>query len=94
MTLLQRDPPDIDERAYAALAELQELVSRHYPDASFRIERGIDAPESIHLVVTVDADFDDVLDHVIDRMMEIQIKGELPIFVIPVQPEVKALRSR
>jgi hypothetical protein len=91
MTLLQRQPLDLDERTRAALTELQGLVTQHFPDATFRVEGAIDDPAIVHLVATVDADFDDVLDHVIDRVMAFQIDDELPVHVIPVRPRASAL---
>jgi hypothetical protein len=75
----------------AAIAELQALIKQHYPDATFRVECGTDDPEAIHLIAVVDVDDQsDVLDAVVDRMMEIQIEEELPIFVIPVRPPARA----
>src|SRR4051794_8387996 len=77
-----------------ALDELQALIRRYYPGAKFRVTRGRDDPQAIHLVTTVDVeDLDAVLDVVVDRMMELQIAEGLPIFVIPVRtPERVAAR--
>ena len=70
----------------AALDELQALIHQHYPGATFRVTRGRDDPQAIHLVTLVDMDdLDAVLDVVVDRMMDVQIAEGLPIFVIPVR---------
>lgn len=95
MTNEQERP--IDTRTQAALSELQRILTQHYPEATFRVRRGIDDPESIHLVTTVDVeDTDEVLDVVIDRIMELQIEEGLPVHVIPVRPieRVMALRQK
>jgi hypothetical protein len=73
-----------DERLNSAIAELQELILHHFPEATFCIESGIDDPEAIHLVATVDVeDRFDVLDLVSEHVMDIQIDAGIPIFVIP-----------
>jgi hypothetical protein len=79
--------PDIsDARTQAAIAELQALIRQHYPEATFRITRGIDDPEAIHLETTIDvADRTDVIELTLDHVMEIQIEDEIPIFVIPLR---------
>lgn len=92
----QQDRP-LDARTQAALTELQGLIRQHYPDAKFSVRRGIDEPESIHLVTTVDVeDTDAVLDVVIERLMELHIEEGLPVHVIPVRPieRVMALRQK
>ena len=79
-----------------ALEELKALIRRDYPGATFRVTRGRDDPQAIHLVTTVDVDdLDAVLDVVVDRMMELQIAEGLPIFVLPVRtPErIAAMRA-
>ena len=66
--------------------ELETLIRARYPDATFRVERGQDDPEAIQLVTTVDVeDTDEVLDAIADRVMELQIEHDLPVFVIPVR---------
>ena len=80
-----------------AIKELEEAIGRRYPSASFQVCRGIDDPESIHLVTTVDVeDTDAVLDVVIDRVMDLQIEEGLPVHVIPVRPieRVMAMRKK
>jgi hypothetical protein len=83
---LERTQP-LDSRTLCAIEELQRLILQHYPAATFEVQLGQDDPEAIHLVARVDLeDTDAVLDLVMDRMMEIQIEDEIPIFVIPTRP--------
>ena len=87
---------ELDARTQAAVDEMQALVLQHYPEATFKVERGIDDPEAIHLWVTVDLeDPDEVVDLVIEPVMEIQIEREIPLFVIPIRtPErIEAMRE-
>jgi hypothetical protein len=86
----------LDGHMQRAVAELRGLVQRHYPTATFRVGRGSDDPEAIHLWAIVDVDDpDEVVDLVLERMMALQIEDGLPIFVIPVRPRgrVEALRK-
>ena len=79
-------------RMQAAIDELQVLVRRAHPEAQFRLSRDPDDSEAVHLIAVLDVDDTDlVVDEVIDRMMQLQIEDELPIFVIPVRtPEREA----
>lgn len=75
----------------AAITELQDLIRRRFPEAQFSVELSPEDPDILHLVTMVDIeDADVVLDAVVDRMMEIQIEEELPIFVIPVRSPARA----
>lgn len=70
-----------------ALDDLTERIRMRYPDAEFDIELGIDDPNAIHLIVTVDIEEpEDVVDLVIDRVLEIQVEERLPIHVIALRP--------
>lgn len=65
--------------AGAAITELQALICDHYPGASFAVRRGIDDPETIQLWATVNVeDTEQILDHVLDRVLELQLEG-LPV---------------
>jgi len=87
----QRQP---DQRLQRGLDELRGIILRRYPEATFEVSRGPDDPEAIHLTATVDVeDTEDVVDLVIDRMMELQIEENLPIFVIPTRPMERALEE-
>jgi len=84
--------PD-DPRIAGALAELKEIIQRHYPAAQFVVTYGED-PEGFYLKPMVDVDdIEEVFDTVIDRLLHMQIEEELPIYVFPVRsPERVAQR--
>jgi len=85
----------LDGAMQAAVTELRELVTRHFPDASFRVSRGPDDPEAVHLHAVVDLDDPDlVVDLVIERMMQLQIEDGLPIFVIPARSRARVETMR
>jgi hypothetical protein len=93
MTEEQKQPRD--PRTQAALTELEELIKQRYPDATFQVTRSQEEPEAIHLVATVDVDDrGEVLDAVMERMMQLQIAEDLPIFVIPRRPRERMLALR
>src|ERR1700738_4595240 len=90
-----QEPRPLDARTKAALAELEDILRRQYPDATFAVHRGVDDPETIQLWATVDVeDTDLVLDAVVDRVMQLQIDDALPIHVIPVRPTARVLAMR
>ncbi len=91
MNGIEREPK-LTARMRDAVGELKTLVSARYPDATFRVSRSLESPRIVHLMTTVDVDDrDQVMDVVIDRMMELQIKERLPLFVIPVRPRERNL---
>jgi hypothetical protein len=86
---------EISPQLQQALEELQGLIQKRYPTATFAVSRGEDDPESIHLVTTVDVeDTDAVLDVVIDRVLQLQVEAGLPVHVIPVRPIERVLALR
>ena len=77
---------DPDPQLVAALAELEQRIQARYPDAAFTTFRGED-PEGLYLRVTVDLDDpDEVVDHVLDTLYEVQVERELPVYVVAVPP--------
>ena len=75
-----------DPQVSAALDELRGLISGRYPEATFTAYRGED-PDGIYLDATVDVpDTDEVMDLIIDRLLEIQVDRELPVYVIALRP--------
>lgn len=69
-----------------AIGELQDLIIRHYPQATFVVTPGEDGTQAIHLWVTVNIDDpDEVTDLVIDRVLAFQTDDGLPVHVIPVR---------
>lgn len=77
-------------RMQAAIAEMEETIRRHYPDATFSVHTG-DDPFGVYLIATVDVDdTDEVMDLVIDRIVDLHIEG-VPLHVLPVRtPEREA----
>jgi len=85
---------DLTPSMLSALEELKGIIQSHYPEASFQVSHSPEEPEIVHLQAIVDVDDqDDVLDLVVDRMMELQIEEDLPIFVIPVRPLESTLQE-
>ena len=80
-----------------AVNELKGVIAERFPQASFVIEDGFD-PKGIYLVTTVDiADTDEVIDVIGDRLVELQVDEDLPIYVTPLRPiqrVVAELRER
>jgi hypothetical protein len=67
----------------AAIAEIQSLISSHYPTTTFSVYEW-DDPEGIFLSAVVDTeDLDAVTDLFREREIELQIEENLPLFVIP-----------
>lgn len=84
MTRTSRTP--LSPQLEAAIAEIEELIARHYPTTTFQVGEG-DDPEGIYLSATVDAaDMGDVVDLFLDRLVELQVEEGLPLFVVPVRP--------
>jgi hypothetical protein len=91
---VEREQP-LDDRMQRAVTELSGLILQHYPDASFRLSPSAEEPAVLHLWARVDVDDpDEVVDLVLDRMMQIQIEDELPLFVIPVRTPERAAALR
>lgn len=86
-----------DPQIREALAELEHLIQQHYPDAAFETLYR-DDPSGVRLRVTVDTDdVDSILDIVIDKLYQLQVEQELPIYILPVPPAARVaeqLRSR
>jgi hypothetical protein len=82
---------ETDPRIQSALDELRGIIAQQYPTAIFEVSRGED-PEGIYLDAIVDVeDTDEVFDLVVDRLLEMQIDEELPIYVIPIRPVERVL---
>ena len=75
---------DPDPQLAAAVDELTQLTQARYPDAAFTTFRGED-PEGLYLRVTVGLDDpDEVVDHVLDTLYDVQVERELPVYVVAV----------
>ena len=75
-----------DLQIAAALDELRGLISGRYREAIFTTYRGED-PDGIYLDAMVDVpDTDEVMDLIIERLLEIQLDRQLPVYVILLRP--------
>lgn len=82
-----------DVRIDAAITELRQMINSHFPTATFAITHG-DDPEGVYLIPTVDVeDTEEVFDVVVERLLQLQIDDELPVYVIPIRPEARVLQE-
>src|SRR4051794_8324782 len=73
---------DRDPRIERAIAELQDMVRQQWPTSTFSMSSGED-PEGIYLDAVVDVDdTDDVMDVIVDRLLELQVEEQLPVYVV------------
>ena len=73
-------------RMQDAVRELQDLITKRFPEATFVVEEGVD-PEGIYLLTTVDIpDTDEVVATVGDRLVDLQVDEGLPVYVTPLRP--------
>jgi hypothetical protein len=83
-----------DPRIVAAVDELKQRITDGFPDAQIDVSEG-DDPDGVYLMATVDIDDpDEVTDLVIDRTMALQIKEELPVYVVPIRPISRVIDNR
>jgi hypothetical protein len=69
-----------------AIHELQDMITAHFPQATFVVEEGFD-PEGMYLVTTVDiADTDEVIAAIGERLLALQVDEGLPLYVSPLRP--------
>lgn len=91
----QEREPRVSFRIQQAVSELQDLVRERFPNAQFQLCRAEDDPRSLDLVTTVDVDDPDtVLDVVMDRLLDLQVNGRLPIHVVPLRPMERVLAEQ
>jgi len=70
----------------AAIAEIKQRILEHFPEATFEVGPGED-PSGMYLIATVDLeDLGEVVDLFLDRLVDIQIDEELPLYVITTRP--------
>lgn len=76
-----------DPRMRAAIDELQDLISRHFPATTYEEEVGFyddDDSQGIFITATVDTDdTDEVVDIYIDRLIELQLQHGLGLHIVP-----------
>src|SRR6266567_4117496 len=74
------------DRMEAAISEMQQLISAKLSDTIYTTAHQYD-PAGIQLIATVDTeDTDAVVNCFIDRLLELQVDGGLPLYVIPIRP--------
>lgn len=75
--------PDIQ----SAIDELKGMILARFPDATFEVRERYD-PEGIalHAIVDID-DTDEVFEVVVDRLIDMQVYEDLPIYVAPHWPK-------
>lgn len=82
--------PELAPRMQKALSELQALISKRYPDATFRVSRSPENPKTVLLRPVVDVDDrDEVMDVVIDRLGTLQDEEQLSLLVVPTRPKAR-----
>ncbi len=75
-----------DPRIQNALTDLQAIIKKHFPKATFEVSEG-DDPCGVYLMATVDVDdLMTVIDVFAARLVDIQVEEELPVYVIPMRP--------
>jgi hypothetical protein len=83
-----------DPRIQAAITELTGLIRDGFPSATFAVGEGED-PDGVYVTATVDVeDTDEVVDVFINRMVDLQVKDGLPVYVIPVRPIERVVAVR
>lgn len=73
----------LSPRMEAAIAEMKQIIAGRYPATVFSVYEW-DDPEGIFLSAVVDTDdIEAVTDLFRDRILDLQIEDDLPLFVIP-----------
>jgi len=74
-----------------AVDELQHLIRRVDPRATFQVVPGED-PTGTYVLATVDVeDTELVMDAYMDRLLTLQIDEGLPLYVLPLHPRSQAM---
>lgn len=77
----------ITRRERDAVEDFKRRLRDHYPDATFEVKVGGE-PDGVYLMATIDHESTfDVLDHINDRLLEVQVDEGLPVYVIPLRPD-------
>ena len=81
-----------DPRVQRALEELKSLVLQRFPEATFEAYEG-DDPVGIYLKARADVeDLFDIIYTVSERIVDIQLDEELPVYVVPGRPWKRELQ--
>jgi hypothetical protein len=74
-----------------AVDELQHLIRRVDPLATFQVVPGED-PTGTYVLATVDVeDTELIMDAYMDRLLTLQIDEGLPLYVLPLRPRTQAV---
>jgi hypothetical protein len=74
-----------------AVDELQHLIRRVDPLATFQVVPG-DDPTGTYVLATVDVeDTELIMDAYMDRLLTLQIDEDLPLYVLPLRPRTQAV---
>ena len=85
--------PPLTPPMQQAIEELQALIRRVDPTATFEVIPG-DDPAGTYVIATVDVeDTETVVDGYIDRLLALQIEAGLPVYVVPVRPLVRVVET-
>jgi len=85
------DSDALTPRLQCAVDELQHLIRRVDPLATFQVAPG-DDPTGTYVLATVDvADTELVMDAYMDRLLTLQIDEGLPLYVLPLHPRSQAM---
>lgn len=75
----------------AALGELRSIIAERFPEATFSVQKGLH-PLGVQLLVTVDIDeTDEVLSVVSDRVVDMHVNEEWPVWVVALRPPERNL---
>lgn len=82
-----------DPRIEAAIIELKGEIKQHYPDATFEVFEGED-PCGTYLRAIVDVeDTGDVVDVVLDRLLDLQVEEQVPLYFVASRPMARTLEQ-
>lgn len=83
-----------DPQMQAAISELRELITRHFPATTFDV--GLeDDPDGVYVTATVDTDdTDEVMDVYLDRLIDLQIEQGLALHIVPVRTPERIAADR
>lgn len=90
LSLINPDHP----RMVPAVAELSDLIRARFPDAEIAVYTSYEPVLGVALAVRADAELDDVMDVVIDRMVDMQVEEGLPIHVFFRGPQRSAPKAQ
>jgi hypothetical protein len=90
---VQQDTNERDPRIGRAVAELQDMIRERWPTSAFSVSPG-DDPEGIYLDAVVDVDdTDEVMDVIVDRLLELQVEEQVPVYVVVTRTLERTVRA-